>query len=54
MCPVDKLLRGYAFFSGAYHNRGAVGVIGAKIAAKVLHDGDLVEVDANRGIIRLV
>lgn len=27
-------------------------IIGAKVAAKVLHDGDLVEVDADKGIIR--
>jgi len=29
-------------------------VIGTKIATKVLHDGDLVEVDANRGIVRIL
>ncbi|MFA6514475.1 MAG: PEP-utilizing enzyme [Patescibacteria group bacterium] len=29
-------------------------IIGTKIATKVLHDGDLVEVDANRGIIRII
>ena len=29
-------------------------VIGTKIATKVLKDGDLVEVDANRGIVRLI
>lgn len=27
-------------------------IIGAKVAAKLLHDGDLVEVDANHGVIR--
>lgn len=29
-------------------------VIGTKFATQVLHDGDLVEVDANRGIVRIV
>lgn len=29
-------------------------VIGTKIATKVLHDGDLVEVDANKGIVRVL
>ena len=29
-------------------------VIGAKIATKVLHDGDLIEVDANKGIVRIL
>ena len=29
-------------------------VIGTKIATKVFKDGDLVEVDANKGIVRLV
>ena len=27
-------------------------IIGTKIATKVLHDGDLVEVDATKGIVR--
>lgn len=29
-------------------------IIGTKIAAKVLHDGDLVEVDANKGIVKIL
>jgi phosphohistidine swiveling domain-containing protein len=29
-------------------------VIGTKIATKVLHDGDLVEVDANQGVVRII
>lgn len=29
-------------------------VIGTKIATKVLKDGDFVEVDANRGIIKII
>jgi len=29
-------------------------IIGTKIATKVLHDGDLVEVDANNGIVRII
>ena len=29
-------------------------IIGAKVATKVLKDGDLVEVDAEKGIVRLV
>jgi len=29
-------------------------IIGTKIATKVLHDGDLVEVDADRGIIKII
>ncbi len=29
-------------------------IIGTKIATKVLKDGDLVEVDANRGIVRIL
>lgn len=29
-------------------------VIGTKIATKVIHDGDLVEVDANNGIVRIL
>jgi|WetSurMetagenome_2_1015567.scaffolds.fasta_scaffold2444571_1 hypothetical protein len=28
--------------------------IGAKIATKVLKDGDLVEVDANKGIVEII
>jgi phosphohistidine swiveling domain-containing protein len=29
-------------------------IIGTKIATKVLHDGDLVEVDANSGVVKLI
>lgn len=29
-------------------------IIGTKIATKVLKDGDLVEVDAERGIVRII
>ena len=29
-------------------------IIGTKIATKVLHDGDLVEVDAEQGIIKII
>ena len=29
-------------------------IVGTKIATKVLHDGDLVEVDANRGIVKII
>ena len=29
-------------------------VIGTKIATKVLHDGDLVEVDADKGVVRII
>ena len=29
-------------------------IIGTKIATKVLHDGDLVEVDADKGVVRLI
>ena len=29
-------------------------IIGTKIATKVLHDGDLVEVDANEGVVRIL
>jgi pyruvate,water dikinase len=29
-------------------------VIGTKVATKVLHDGDLVEVDADKGIIKII
>lgn len=29
-------------------------IIGTKIATKVLKDGDLVEVDANKGIVRII
>ena len=29
-------------------------IIGTKIATQVLHDGDLVEVDANNGIIKIL
>ncbi|MDD4902060.1 MAG: PEP-utilizing enzyme [Patescibacteria group bacterium] len=29
-------------------------VIGTKIATKVLHDGDLVEVDADRGVVKII
>jgi pyruvate,water dikinase len=28
-------------------------IVATKIATKVLHDGDLVEVDADRGVVRL-
>ncbi len=33
---------------------GIISVIGTKIATKTLKDGDLVEVDANNGVIRHV
>ena len=29
-------------------------IIGTKIATKVLHDGDFVEVDANKGIVKII
>ncbi len=29
-------------------------IIGTKIATKILHDGDLVEVDANKGIVKII
>ncbi|TSC78409.1 MAG: pyruvate, water dikinase [Parcubacteria group bacterium Gr01-1014_29] len=29
-------------------------IVGTKIATKVLKDGDLVEVDANNGVVRIV
>ena len=29
-------------------------IIGTKIATSVLHDGDLVEVDANKGIVKVL
>ena len=29
-------------------------IVGTKIASKVLHDGDLVEVDANKGVVRIL
>ena len=29
-------------------------IIGTKIATKILHDGQLVEVDANRGIVKII
>lgn len=29
-------------------------VIGTKIATKVLHDGDLIEVDANKGVVKIL
>jgi len=29
-------------------------IIGTKIATKVLHDGDLVEVDADNGVVRIL
>ena len=29
-------------------------IVGTKIATKVLKDGDLVEVDANKGIVRII
>lgn len=29
-------------------------VVGTKIATKVLKDGDLVEVDANKGIVKII
>ena len=29
-------------------------IIGTKIVTKVLKDGDLVEVDANRGVVRVI
>ena len=29
-------------------------IIGTKIATQVLHDGDLVEVDADHGVVRIV
>ena len=29
-------------------------IVGTKIATQVLHDGDLVEVDANKGIVKII
>ena len=29
-------------------------IIGTKIATKFLHDGDLVEVDANKGVVKIL
>jgi pyruvate,water dikinase len=29
-------------------------IIGTKIATQVLHDGDLVEVDADKGVVRVL
>jgi pyruvate,water dikinase len=29
-------------------------IIGTKIATKVLKDGDLVEVDANKGVVKII
>ncbi|HBQ21809.1 MAG TPA: hypothetical protein DD708_07730 [Deltaproteobacteria bacterium] len=29
-------------------------VVGTKFASKILHDGDLVEVDANQGIVKIL
>ena len=29
-------------------------IVGTKIATKVLHDGDLVEVDADKGVVRIL
>jgi pyruvate,water dikinase len=29
-------------------------IVGTKVATQVLHDGDLVEVDANKGIVRIL
>ena len=29
-------------------------IIGTKIATKVLRDGDLVEVDANKGVVKII
>jgi len=33
---------------------GIPGIVGTKIATKVLHDGDLVEVDADKGIVNII
>ena len=33
---------------------GIPGIVGTKIATQVLKDGDLVEVDAERGIVRII
>ena len=33
---------------------GIISLIGTKIATKVLKDGDLVEVDANKGIVKII
>ena len=33
---------------------GIIAVIGTKIATKVLKDGDLVEVDADNGIVKII
>ena len=29
-------------------------IIGTKIATQILHDGDLVEVDADKGVVRII
>jgi len=34
--------------------RGCCCIIGTKVATKVLKDGDLVEVDANKGIVKIL
>ena len=29
-------------------------IVGTKIATQILHDGDLVEVDADKGVVRII
>jgi hypothetical protein len=39
---------------GKNHEQRKLRVIGEKITAKVLHNGDLVEVDADQKIIKII
>ena len=62
MVPVMKKAAGFVTDEGGVTCHAAIisremkkpCVIGTKIATKVLHDGDLVEVDADNGIVRIL
>ncbi len=60
--PILKKAKAIITDEGGFLSHAAVfsrefripGVVGTKIATKVLKDGDLVEVDANRGIVKIL
>ena len=41
-------------FNQMWRELGVPCIIGTKIATQVLHDGDLVEVDADHGVVRVL
>jgi phosphohistidine swiveling domain-containing protein len=60
--PIMKIAAGFVTDAGGVLSHAAIVsreldkpcIIGTKIATQVLHDGDLVEVDADKGVVRII